>query len=1194
MLKRCSMLLSMMLLVAALGAACGGDKDPSNEEDTHDAGTPDGDAAGEAGETQPGVCTDDDDCEGDCEGLTSCERCVCDTEAGACGAEAIEGCCLGDAGCPGGFECVDRACVEIAPKCEEDEDCDGQCDGLLACEACVCDAASGACLKETVGACCLGDEDCEGCDTCKDGVCFDPCDPPCDCGFDCVDGACALACDEDCPFGYECFEGECQKIEIPCDKADDPDAACFGQCGLMGVCTTCRCEVDSATCVPVEEVNDGCCKTVNDCDDGNDLTIDTCPTPGMACEHKPDVYLCPDGLDKILMSADFDQGALAPQFTVIYDNDPEDKVTWQLSSFDTHSGAFAAYFGDPDCLTYFNGALEDCAPAPGSEATSGPVHGVLASADFTLSDACVHVLTFWARFEGEPTWSGMEETMPDQLKIYVADGPDRARVFASALVTEDNSTEGAWVFYVADLTPWYERTVRLEFEFDSVDGTTNHHLGALIDDVQVRTAPSTSGVGPCDAFNPCPQDDDPCTQDGCTHFTNADTGQGFCAYFTPDPACDACAVDADCKKGGDCEIGACGEDGLCAYALDTDCCAAEVAGMLMSWDFDEGLAGWTATGGNSDTVTWQVDEGGAATGSPALWFGDADSGTYADDALAGVGPKGAIRSESFVVQAGPAFRLLIFDLWMSTEFDGTDLASFANPLGTDRLALFVESAGERALVWNSDETGGSTWVEGAGGQLTHEVRTFGADLTPWAGKAVRLVFEFDAVDVEQNGFAGAYLDDVALRVTCAAPCASDADCPSSPCAASECAGGACVTEPIGVCCGPELPPCDDGDPCTADTCAGGLCAHPFITNPECCSEGPVPGGGFDFEDGDLGDLTIVTEEGASATWQISEARASQGTHSLWFGDAATGTYDNLIDGASATAYGSVQLPAFPLPHAGIPVLSFDAWIETEWSGTPTLWTIPGLTFDKLTVLANGVEVWNSYVYEIAGHTCPEGLCQFTPVEVSLEALLGQTVVLELRFDSGDANDNGYGGVYLDDLHVDWTCEAQGCYSSLDCDDPDDPDDTCTQDRCVDHQCVFVETGADQCCYPSEVEHEDFEDAVSSLTLTGQSGQVKWQVLAAADGGEAQAGAYALYYGDPALMSYDNPGQAVTGDANWAVTVPTHADGEPPHVLTWWQLLALDPDDEAIYVSDRFTVTLQIPSQGISDVVFSNKQPMYEH
>ena len=741
MLKRFTTISSLAILLATLVAACGGVDSTNPSQDTSHMP---GDASDLRDLNDPSDLTETRE-DWTTLDLTSDASDLVETDGDTTPA------CV--PACAEGFECQAGQCVELPFVCDADVDCADRCEGLTACEACTCGDV-GACVAEAVEGCCLDDAYCD-------------------------------------PATQRCVDGECVPLPLQCNEAEDPDATCVGECGMMGVCTTCWCNMDSGACEPVEELGDHCCKTLEDCDDDNSCTSDTCPTPGAACSHVFMSCPCDSWLDQVLLYVDFDQGAMLPWFTVSYDNDPYDNVTWQLSSFDTHSGSYAAYFGDPVCQTYYSGALVgDCQlPDLGEDGTAGVVTGTLRSEDFTLTDACVYILSFWTRFEGEPTWLGMEEYMPDQLKVYVSEGPNRTRVFASALVNEDNHTEGEWRFYVADLTAWYGKTIRVEFEFDTYDGADNFHFGVLLDDVQVRSVPEIPSVGPCDAFNPCPDDGDPCTEDECTFFVNDNTGKGLCAYFKPDPECDPCTTDGDCYPGGDCETGAC-QDGLCVYEPQDDCfgvdlppcddgddCTADacVSGVceyqpidgpgccysdvLTAEDFESGSSE-VSLSDPSDEVKWQVlstaDGGKAQSGDFALYFGDIETMGY--DAP-GQPVAGEAAWQIMLPDTEPGEAPFVLSWWQHLDLDPGDQEI---PV-SDRFTVIIEdpNAGTSVVVFSNKAPTYSYY-----GQWHKQ----SVSLEAYAGKSIFILFQFMSGDaIENDDGEGVYIDSLRVHKDCDSP-----------------------------------------------------------------------------------------------------------------------------------------------------------------------------------------------------------------------------------------------------------------------------------------------------------------------------------------------------------------------------------------------------------------------------------------
>jgi len=1114
-----------------------------------------GEVCNSEGQCIPEGCQNNDDCVGQCTNLGVCEECACTPSNGTCGAKDKAGCCEDDGDCEDGYACDtdSNTCVFA---CDTNADCVGECGELTVCDKCVC-GANDTCEKSTTAA------------------------PAC-----CVDAG-------DCAENQECTNNKCVAIVLPCNSPEvDPVAACVGQCGSLSYCQACTCNMGSGACEKETTYGELCCtNAVEHCDDNNPATLDQCPEPGKACIHPPDASICPSGIDKIYFQANFDMGSLA-QFEVFYDNNEEDAVTWQLDAFESHSGAYSLYFGDPTCHTYYNGALgDDCLPLDPVEKDATGVEARIQSEYIELgsaTDPCVYALTFWARFEGEPTWPGYEDQTFDQLKIFVKDGSFKDQVFASAVATPNNTTDSDWKLFAADLTKYWGKKVRLVFEFDTVDGSKNFYFGAMLDDIVVRSVP---GASQCGAGLNCPSDGKVCTTDACTVFSNGPGNSGLCAYFK-DPSCEDCVggLDTDCNAGSTCEVGDCVAK-VCEYALDVPCCKNVLEGTVQKWDFDGGAGTWTVVGATSEDVTWHAAPGKGVDATGAMYFGDpthacvTNPGQLCPSYDNGEPVHASLESDTFILQDSPAYSLLTFDLWLSTEWDGTPANEYDNFLNLDRLSVYVKTGPVLNEVWTSDLIAGSTYVLDDEGNLGHEFQRIGVDISQYKGKAVSLVFTFDSGEYLENDFEGAYVDNVSLVLACAEPCLADADCfDGKPCTTETCQGGICDYQMKGQCCSTAAD-CDDANECTVESCLGGLCKHAYSTNPACCQPGPVSGSGFDFETGSLATFTIDVDAASSTTWQITDWPTG-GSKALWFGNVVTGTYENVdTDGTPSQAVGTIEFPSVKLPLGGQPVLEFDLVLDTEWAGATDLWELPtaGAEFDKLTVLANGQEVWNSFVYELAG-----GGGVATAVQASLGDFAGENVTLAFRFDSQDGDDNAHPGAFIDNVRVQWVCVEYECFSSFECDDANDAGDVCTKDRCENKQCFVQPTGLLGCCYPLDLSTIDFE-STSSIELSGGSGAVKWQVV---DAGRAHAGTKSLYFGDLGTKTYDNPGASVAGDASWSIQVPP----EPGYMLEWWQWLDLDTVDVTVPVSDVFRVQVWDPDAPTTyDVIFENKPsyPLYK-
>ena len=235
-------------------------------------------------------------------------------------------------------------------------------------------------------------------------------------------------------------------------------------------------------------------------------------------------------------------------------------------------------------------------------------------------------------------------------------------------------------------------------------------------------------------------------------------------------------------------------------------------------------------------------------------------------------------------------------------------------------------------------------------------------------------------------------------------CASAQECPGSgPCVETSCTGGLCSNSVVdgGNCC-IDSPACDDGDICTVDDCSEFTCAHTPLA-------GFVPHQVWKFDDGSLAGFQIEGG-GSGVTWQLSNKQAISPPYSLYFGNPNGANGPTLDNGK--TVAGKVVTPAVTLPAAGPHLLRVWAFIDCE----------PLYSRDIVTIYAriNGQDtpVWTKA--DIGGTT---GLA-WEELEVDLTALNlgGKSVQLVFGFDSVDATNNDYQGLYFDDIRLLWPCQ----------------------------------------------------------------------------------------------------------------------------------------------------------------------------
>ena len=221
--------------------------------------------------------------------------------------------------------------------------------------------------------------------------------------------------------------------------------------------------------------------------------------------------------------------------------------------------------------------------------------------------------------------------------------------------------------------------------------------------------------------------------------------------------------------------------------------------------------------------------------------------------------------------------------------------------------------------------------------------------------------------------------------------------------------------------------CEDNDPCTEDACGdSGICVRVPTSLPGCCG-GVAYEAGFDggtLEGWTITDLYAADPGNGGIVWNVfgfvgtdGKPRYTSPPAALYFGipnkpcvdDPASvcPDFDNqTIVGSKATS------PPIAIPQSVSVTLSFQVFVDTE----------SGPSFDALAVnvLVNGLPtlIWTK---DAVGKA-------FVPVDVDLSAYSGQTIQLELVFDSKDSFANTGEGVFIDDIVIDTECgepEAKG-------------------------------------------------------------------------------------------------------------------------------------------------------------------------
>ena len=277
-------------------------------------------------------------------------------------------------------------------------------------------------------------------------------------------------------------------------------------------------------------------------------------------------------------------------------------------------------------------------------------------------------------------------------------------------------------------------------------------------------------------------------------------------------------------------------------------------------------------------------------------------------------------------------------------------------------------------------------------------------------------------------------------------CVMDYDCnDSNPCTADVCSGAVCYNKAIVPCCASDLDGdgiCDNVDNCAkfpnadqadmdadgvGDVCDPDIDGDGFANAQDCAPKDASKPAAIDVPCNGIDDnCNGQTDEGAVAVWQFDEGtnsgwsmdpaqngvgwqvwangKAKTGAGALWFGNPATGNYNN-----GAVVTGMARSPQFVLPPMGQITLSFAVFFDTE----------KGASYDKFWLeVSTGGGLYNDWtaVYSKDDTTATAAWVQGF---ADLSKYAGQTIRLRAHFDSGDGVANDTSGVWLDSVAV-WT------------------------------------------------------------------------------------------------------------------------------------------------------------------------------
>lgn len=596
---------------------------------------------------------------------------------------------------------------------------------------------------------------------------------------------------------------------------------------------------------------------------------------------------------------------------------------------------------------------------------------------------------------------------------------------------------------------------------------------------------------------------------------------------------DACCTDADCDDKFECTLDKCDQDAhVCGNSAIVNCCSGKVT--LLKTSFEQG--GFEADfkdtpGAVNGNVHWQLSATRTHTGKTSLYFGN-ECHVYDNAATSegGCKPTGdgtavstALATHEYALPKDKKVQLH-FWLWLDAEplyTTSLKVGDCKNPCPTGSTCALIAGAsqclpekdvlqvnvlfGDKVLpVFNS-----TTIAKTTKGLWQH----IAIDLSTWAGQPVKLQWAFNTGTGLKNGFEGLYLDDIVVETICAqggalcnakTACNDDANgCTLDGCSeyANSAGNGVCFYDKKVGCCA-NSGDCDDGNECTVDSCVGGLCQDtPDTSKAGCCK--PDVLAVDEFDSGGLESWSSLSQNSMTIKWRvdgtggIDPSTGKIGGSSLYFGNEQFTGYDDPALGKDIGPKGMLCTTPLQLKQGTLyNLVQFDLMLETEWTGQPTTgYANPPIAgkakfdFFSVQVYAAGqfVEAWSSDA--IFGST--EG--KYLPVTVILDAWQGKLVQVCLAFDSGDGEQNSFGGVHIDNFAVKAACSKKACYFDNECSalacgacevaacsptgcacskianccvadaDCTDGDALCTTDTCgPDGACVFTPTGADGC------------------------------------------------------------------------------------------------------------------------------------
>ncbi len=275
---------------------------------------------------------------------------------------------------------------------------------------------------------------------------------------------------------------------------------------------------------------------------------------------------------------------------------------------------------------------------------------------------------------------------------------------------------------------------------DAKTGTCGHEVKkdtSYCSDDNPCTSDTTCKAGTCSGPQNACDDDNPCTMDSCTKKTT----------YSKECKNAAMAAGAACDDGDPCTAGDACADGKCASKPSGKCKDALqdsfACGSNGSWVFAP------ASDDAKKVVGWGIDDTPAAPVAPSpkcsLNFNNGTDFDAKDAAGKSIAAKGTATSAEIDLSTAAGAKMT-YQSYFHTETSSLGDWFYVEVSVDD----FKSTAKSWKLTKNNADL--KKWVTGS------------HDLTPWAGKKIKLRFRFDSGDTITNTGAGWFVDDLKVEM----------------------------------------------------------------------------------------------------------------------------------------------------------------------------------------------------------------------------------------------------------------------------------------------------------------------------------------------------------------------------------------------------------------------------------------------